>query len=126
LSDGVAVVVDGAGMAGSEGLKELVAGDGAIDQSACALIEDGKGLIDPLDVLSGTDGSIRVGGRGVYRKVGEAVAQTFEVESCGESAVAGGERRLDDGVAGTAATTGFALVASSGYCAKGLIVLRAV
>ena len=33
---------------------------------------------------------------------------------------------MDDGVAGTAATTGSALVASSWDCAKGLIVLGAV
>src|SRR5258708_22048172 len=79
LSDGVAVVVDGAGMGRSERQKELVAGDGAIQQSTGGLIEDGEGFIDPLDVLRGSDGSVGVGWRGVYRKVGEAVAEAFKV-----------------------------------------------
>src|SRR5258707_6858000 len=42
LSDGVAVVIDSAGVAGSERLKELVAGDRTVDQSAVRFVEDGE------------------------------------------------------------------------------------
>src|SRR5260370_20748346 len=125
LSDGVAVVVDCAGMAGSERLKELIAGYGTIDLSTGALIKDGKGFIDPLDVLRGSDGSVGIGRRGVHGKVGESIAEAFKVESRSERAVTGGGCRLDDGVARTAATAGSALVASRD-CAEGLVVLGAV
>ncbi len=99
-------------MAGSERLKELVAGYGTIEQSAGVLIEDGEGFIDPLDVLRGSDGSVGIGRGGVYGKVGESIAEAFKVESRSDGAVADGECRLDYGVAGTAATTGSAFVAS--------------
>src|SRR5439155_2453658 len=91
LRDGVAVVVDCTGMAGSERLKELAAGYGTIEQSAGALIEDGEGFIDPLDVLRGSDGSVGIGRGGVYRKIGESIAEAFKVESRSDGAVAGGE-----------------------------------
>ena len=92
LSDGVAVVVDCAGMGGAQGLKEFVTGYGTIEQSAGALIKDSEGFIDPLDVLRGSDGSVGIGRRGVYGKVGKAIAEAFKVESRSDGAVAGGER----------------------------------
>jgi hypothetical protein len=90
LSDGVAVVIDCAGMGGTQRLKELVAGYGAAaEQCADAFIEDGEGFVDPLDVLRGSDGSVGIGRRGVYGKAGDAVAEAFKVASGSEKAVAG-------------------------------------
>ena len=81
LRDGVAIVIDGTRMGRTQGLEELISWDGSDEDVAGGLVKDSEGLVDPLNVLRGPYGPVGVRRRRVDREVGEAVAQSFEVEA---------------------------------------------